>query len=115
MDVTNFIDCAERLSTKIITEVSLEDVLMLKTIKEKYPTFHLLVNNIMQHNALDLAVTLYSKRAPCRTVFVASDPLTINALILLLFVTNSKRLKRDVEAYLRSLENPSVDAILNKY
>jgi hypothetical protein len=46
---------------------------------------------------------------------IVSDPININGLVLVLFVSDNGELKKGMTAYLKSLENVKVDTVLNKY
>ncbi|KAI8604227.1 hypothetical protein EDD21DRAFT_351126 [Dissophora ornata] len=112
MSINEFIKCADGLSHEIITEVSMEDVAMLKGIMKDYSDHEILLGTLLNNNAKDFEMALRMRRKPG---YAMEHILTLNALILLLFVTDNMRLKKEMMDYLRSLKNPSVDTVLNKY
>jgi hypothetical protein len=113
MNTDEFIEFAQKLSTNIITEVSQDDVLLLKDTMEEHPAWITLAMQVVcSHKASDLCVALFMKVVPKD---ITSDNITLNAFIYLLFITKSKRFKREMLTYLRSLENSDVNNVLDIY
>jgi hypothetical protein len=112
MSIEEFIKCADRLDREIITEVSMEDVAMMKSIMKDYTRLEVTQGTILSRNASELDMVLRWKRNPGEKM---EHNLYLNGLIYLLFVADSGKVKKEMLEYLRSHENPSVNMVLNKY
>jgi hypothetical protein len=107
------------ISLDIITEISPENVSMLKTTAKKYRTpidfmgdACKMAKQYPTDNAFKLMVALKLTYVPPNIV---SDPININGLVLMLFVSDNMELKKKMMAYLKSLEISKVNTVLDKY
>jgi hypothetical protein len=114
MDPKEFIQFANNVSTTIVSEVTQEDVSRLRNTVRRHPTCFTLMDEIPDttegHKAMDFLIGIFSLIVPSKVI---SDISTLNAFVYLLFLTENDELRNDMITYLRSLENPDINKILD--
>jgi hypothetical protein len=119
MSSKEFIEYANKLSTKIITEISPSDISFVDNAVKKYPRMSDFFDDDLRvddpretNNATHLLSALRMRTVPASAV---SDIVGINGLILLLSITKDEKLKRDMVVYLKSLGISTVNFVIDRY
>lgn len=110
-------DLCKKLSVDYIVDVSQDDISLAREVREMYSDIGDFVDFIGEHldgNALGLfeSLKLTVQDFPDRE---HKEPIVLNSLVLLMFITNDRRLKKITSSYLRNTDIHCITALLDKY
>lgn len=115
MSARKFVELSKRLSVDYVSEVQRDDISLAREIYETFPTLYSLARvTAWNRDGISLFQCIKLTTEDFPTVN-QREPVLVNGLVLLMFITSDERLKRITSMYLRNAKIQQTTALLDRH